>query len=711
MKVSSNQSRIVRFGVFEVDLQERYLRRSGLRQKLGPQPFQVLEALLERPGEIVTRDELRDRLWPDKTFVDHELALKKCVNRIREVLGDSAENPRFIETVPRRGYRFIAPVQSGNVTPSSETALAESAPPIATHTGFQGSRTQQRWTIIVTATVIVVAIALVLWWMVPPSLVVVEGIRQLTDDRLSKAGLNLETDGTRVYFNEGTPGNHTIVEVSVSGGQTAHIAVPLVNPLLAGLDADGSALLALAGNADDLNYPLWSIPMPAGEPRRLGNAKAGYADVLRDGRLLYTQGSAQAGGPSSLYVAERDGSKARKVAEMLQRAIVQPHASPDGRKINFSSVGADGSEAIYEVGADGAGLHEMVRGGQGELPQHVCCAKWTPDGRYLIFQAEPTGGRWDLWALLQHRGAFNYPEPKPFRLTNGPLSYDKVAPSRDGRTIFVVGSQRRGELVRYDAGLRQFVPYLGGISALSPSFSPDGEWVAYVSYPDFTLWRSHADGTERVQLTFPPMVVRYPHLSPDGSRISFSTPNGDAFVIASAGGDPKKIASHAYGPNWAPDGNRLIYMSPVAPTNNSEADTLELSTFDLRDGTATIVPGSKGKIGAFFVDQDTIVAAAENTTKLLLYDFKAQEWSELWSGKFVEWYLSLDRKYIYCTAGDEPTAIRIRLSDHKVETIVSLRNLRLISDFNTLKLSVAPDGSPLFTRDIGTQEIYALTLK
>ena len=111
MSVPSTESRIVRFGLFEVDLQQGELRRSGLRQKLGPQPFQVLQILLERKGEIVTRDELRERLWPADTFVDYELALKKCVNRIREALGDSADNPRFIETVPRRGYRFIAPVE------------------------------------------------------------------------------------------------------------------------------------------------------------------------------------------------------------------------------------------------------------------------------------------------------------------------------------------------------------------------------------------------------------------------------------------------------------------------------------------------------------------------------------------------------------------------------------------------------------------------
>src|SRR5579872_1590347 len=110
MDTPLQQDRIVRFGAFEVDLREGELRRSGVLRKLGPQPFQVLQALLERPGKLVTRDELRQRVWPHDQFIDHELALKKSVNRIREVLGDSADNPRFIETIRGRGYRFIAPV-------------------------------------------------------------------------------------------------------------------------------------------------------------------------------------------------------------------------------------------------------------------------------------------------------------------------------------------------------------------------------------------------------------------------------------------------------------------------------------------------------------------------------------------------------------------------------------------------------------------------
>ena len=101
---------IVRFGTFELDVQAGELRKSGVKLKLSGQPFQVLAILLERPGEVVTREELQKRLWPD-TFVDVDHNLNTAINKIREALGDAAENPRFVETLPRRGYRFVAPVE------------------------------------------------------------------------------------------------------------------------------------------------------------------------------------------------------------------------------------------------------------------------------------------------------------------------------------------------------------------------------------------------------------------------------------------------------------------------------------------------------------------------------------------------------------------------------------------------------------------------
>src|SRR5271165_6971513 len=109
---SSERPRIVRFGTFEADLGSRELRKGGVRIKVHGQPFEVLAMLLDRPGEVVPREELRQRLWSTDTFVDFDAGLNTAINRLREALGDSAENPRFIETVPRRGYRFIVPLNA-----------------------------------------------------------------------------------------------------------------------------------------------------------------------------------------------------------------------------------------------------------------------------------------------------------------------------------------------------------------------------------------------------------------------------------------------------------------------------------------------------------------------------------------------------------------------------------------------------------------------
>lgn len=120
-----SQPQVIKFGVFEVNLQSGEVRKAGMRQRLAGQPVQVLQALLEHPQEVVTREQLRRRLWPENTFVDHEVALKKAVNRLREVLGDSAENPRYIETIPRQGYRFIGALQA-----VEKPAVVSTAPPI-----------------------------------------------------------------------------------------------------------------------------------------------------------------------------------------------------------------------------------------------------------------------------------------------------------------------------------------------------------------------------------------------------------------------------------------------------------------------------------------------------------------------------------------------------------------------------------------------------
>jgi DNA-binding winged helix-turn-helix (wHTH) protein len=114
MNESGRSRHFVKFGAFEADLTARELRKNGLKIRLQDQPFQVLALLLEDSGRVVTREELRQKLWPADTFVDFDNGLNTAINKIREALGDSAENARFVETLPRRGYRFLAPIDGAN---------------------------------------------------------------------------------------------------------------------------------------------------------------------------------------------------------------------------------------------------------------------------------------------------------------------------------------------------------------------------------------------------------------------------------------------------------------------------------------------------------------------------------------------------------------------------------------------------------------------
>src|SRR5215467_13788149 len=182
MPIPASKSRVVRFGVFEVDLQEEELRKSGIRIKLQDQPFQILTMLLDRPGQTVTRDELRQKLWPADTFVDFDHSLNSSIKKLREALGDDSENPRFIETLHRRGYRFVAPVD-GFLTPAIPPG--EQSPRGATpHASVKEKfKHWQKWSALAFA----IAIFAALLW--PSSAPRVRATEQLTNDGAGKSSL------------------------------------------------------------------------------------------------------------------------------------------------------------------------------------------------------------------------------------------------------------------------------------------------------------------------------------------------------------------------------------------------------------------------------------------------------------------------------------------------------------------------------------------
>jgi eukaryotic-like serine/threonine-protein kinase len=561
---------------------------------------------------------------------------------------------------------------------------------------------RSRWPpIAAIAAVVAIAAALIAWWKIPPAVPVVESVAQLTDDGEPKTG-RLVSDGTRLYFNVGPRGGWKIAQVSVNGGRSAIVDTTVLSPYIAGLAYDGSALLALGPFDAENAFPVWSIPLPAGEPRLLGTTNVHTAAFFPDGRVLLVRGR-------DFYVADKDGSSPSKLVSLTDDVASTPSVSPDGRQIVIAVVDGKGNQSLVEFAANGSGLRTIFRASRDE---QFGAGAWSSDGKYYVYRIVH-GRASDIWALSMQTSIFHRSK-QPVRLTNGPLLYWAVCPSRDGKQIFAVGTKERGEVVRYDVQTHQFVPFLSGISAFDPNFSRDGQWVAYTSYPDHTLWRSRSDGTERKQLTYPPMEVGFPFISPDGTKVAFMTQKNEIYVIGMGGGQPQKIKlKDSYVATWSPDGNLLAVDSLTEGKHPGEANSDDVEIFDIRTGKLSVVPSSLGLVGAQWIAQDALIAGNETGTKFSIFDFKTQKWTDLVAGNFGNWNLSPDRKYFYfTTTGADPKVQRLRLSDHQIETITSLRDLHRVEDsVEGTQITVAPDGSPVFTRDVGTQEIYALTVR
>jgi Tol biopolymer transport system component len=546
---------------------------------------------------------------------------------------------------------------------------------------------------------IAIAAALLVWWRQPPAVPIVEAVTQLSNDGQVKANSGrLLTDGSRIFFDEGSVGLYRIVQIAASGGPTATIPDGRTNAQITGLSRDGSTLLGAAGDASVL--PLLAIPLPAGEPRPVGTLSVDDADYFPDGRILVSVGN-------DLSVVEADGSNPHRILT-AGGLIADPTVSPDGKHVTFTVIAPGHLPiSIDEANSDGSDLHAVVISGKAGF---VCCAAWTPDSKYIVYVSRYES-RHDLWALPMKPGFLSRAR-QPVQLTNGPLSYVRPVVARDGKQIFAVGTKARGELVRYDAKSKQFLPMFPGVAAFNPTFSADGQWVSYTVYPDHTLWRSRTDGSDPSQLTFPPAEIFYPVISPDGKQVAYSTSSGAIDVISADGGPPQTlVAADAYGPNWSPDGGKLLFVDRSA-VGHSRIQILDAGT-----GERSTVPESSGLYNVRWVAGDLLAATTSDSKKLVVFDLKTKKWSDLVSSKMPSYVVmaacSPDHKYLYySTGGSEPMAFRVRLADRKVEAITSVKGLTLaLGPSANTQFGVAPDGSPIFTRDTGTQEIFALSVK
>jgi Tol biopolymer transport system component len=360
----------------------------------------------------------------------------------------------------------------------------------------------------------------------------------------------LATDGSRIYFTEGSSQTSALVQVSVAGGETAGIPVPFGRPQLLDFSPARSELLAASFEDPASPTPLWAIPVPAGVPHRLGNLVARDASWSPDGReIACVRGT-------ELFQSNDDGTEVKKLA-VLPGLGWRPRWSPDGKMLRLTVVDAKtSSQSLWEISSDGANLHPLLP--DWNHPHAECCGSWTPDSKQFVFQATREG-KTEIWSIPS-RGTGNwfFPSAGPVQVTNGQI--DSLAPvtSPDGRKLYFIGRRLRGELAKYDPGTRQFLPYLGGISADFIDFSRDGQWITYVAFPQGTLWRSRIDGTGRLQLTFAPMEVLVPQWSPDSQRIAFvgigAGRKSNIYVVAASGGTPQPFSREGgvLGPTWSP---------------------------------------------------------------------------------------------------------------------------------------------------------------
>jgi Tol biopolymer transport system component/predicted Ser/Thr protein kinase len=544
----------------------------------------------------------------------------------------------------------------------------------------------------------------------------VSGYVQVTNDGSAKlwgeTPFALVTDGSRVYFVDSPWVSPVLTQVSTLGGETSAIATPFPVSRIGDISPDRSALLIPAYTARERGEPqgetpLWVLPLPAGTPHRLGELLGHDGTWSPDGqRIVFANGN-------DLYVARTDGTESKKFVT-VPGSPRWLRWSPDGSRLRISVATVRGteSESLWEVQADGTHLHPLLP--DWNKPSQECCGSWTPDGKYFIFQST-RNGKAQLWAIPEKNGLFRRARWEPMELTTGPLSYSMPVPSVDGKKLFAIGSQPRGELGRFNQKAQQFEPYLSGVSAEGVDFSRDGQWVTYTSYPEGSLWRSKADGSDRLRLTFPPVQAFLPRWSPDQKQIVFmaALPGKPLknYLVSADGGTPKPLLPEEqngeFDPTWSPDGTSLVFWSTPRAGNWSSGT---INILDLRTHRVSVVPGSEELWSPRWSPDGRYIATGG--WNLMLFDFKTQKWAELAGIPVAYPNWSRDGNYIHFHSFGSDTALyRVRVSDHKLEKIVSLKGIRLtIGTFGTW-CGLAPDDSPLILRDVGSQEIYALDLQ
>jgi Tol biopolymer transport system component len=563
-----------------------------------------------------------------------------------------------------------------------------------------------------------VAVELLIRSLEPPPSVI--SSVQITNDGTSKR--SLVTDGARLYFSEYVSGHSVLMQVSTSGGETASLPTSLASADIYDFYPGRSELLVKGlAEGSETESPVWVLPVPAGSVRPVGNVLAHAATWTPDGQhIVYAR-------TSSLYECNADGSDSREILN-VQGVPFAPRFSRDGGRLRFTIRDTNQrTSSLWEVTAEGKGLHNV-------LPEWNKAAQefggaWTANGEYFLFEstsdhtqniwAVRDGGSWLSRVGLRKAGA------EPMQLTVGPLLFSNPTPSADGKKLFVIGQQRRFDLIGLDSKAQQFSIYLAGVSAGEADIQRNGEWMTYVVHPELTLWRSKLDGSSRTQLTYAPMQAHMPRWSPDGSQIAFMASRpGKAwkiFVMPAEGGTAQEATAgdhhqgdHNQGdPTWTPKGDAIVFAGMPWLEYGSAAGP-NIHIVDLKTSQVSDVPGSENLFSPRASQDGRYVAAlSADSTKLMLYDMEKKSWRQLAASRFGFENWSHDGKYLYAEDYSDKTddLVRVNVANGKVERLLSLKEVPRGFDPWEFWVGLAPDDSVMLMRDRSTQEIYSLDVR
>jgi Tol biopolymer transport system component/DNA-binding winged helix-turn-helix (wHTH) protein len=719
--MSGGLKHLFEFGPFQIDPEQRLLLRDQQPVSLSPKAFELLLVLAQRSEQVVLKDELMNQLWPD-TFVE-ESNLGQHIFQLRKVLGERAQGASYIVTVPGRGYRFACKVRTIPAKADEEIVLESRSrsrmvieEESVTDPVPAPATKRLRLTVTAAAVAVVILALVVAALMLPAPSPKALRVRQITHSgRIDPYGKVL-SDGARLYFTERRGGTETLAQAPATGGEPMSISTSVPSLMVHDIDPSKSKLL-IGTQGDNFDQPLWVVPTQGGSARRIGDVLASQGTIWSpDGQRIIFGHDAQ------IFAMDEDGGNPVKLLT-APGYVLALRLAPNGKLMRFTvRDSSDGAVHLWESSADGHDPHPVSLGwkaAEARWGDGQSVGDWTPDGRYFVFRVAHDWVE-SLWAIREDAGWLRR-NAAPVQLYTTPAHISEPRFSPDGKQLFFVAYQQERELVRYDSIHKLFVPYLSGIPARLLSFSSDGKWVSYRLETDGTLWRSRVDGTEKLQLTFPPLVAYHSTWSPDGKRIVFgATRPGEParlYSIPCDGGKPEPLtASEASDnePSWSPDGRYIIFQRWTANEVGSRHSAVYI--LDMEKRQTRMLPGTMDFDGAHWSPDGRYAAASDQANrKLMLYDFNRQQWSELADGAAYGWGIrwSSDSRYVYyqhTQQGEEQPIFRVRISDRFVEQITSARQILRADVLGYTMTGLTPDNSPLASLVRRNSDVYVLDL-